>query len=185
MQRLSHFYTMAGLKTEGKHCCSVCNEILSSHRLRFLPRVILGQQTSCTAPRNLLRFAARRRRIPLGFTTVERLDVHDRKQPARSRKGPAPASFDGCDATDTVDIPANGHTEVTDAAVEPTCTMAGKTEGKHCSVCNEILFARPKFLQRDIPGQQQAALRAENRSKFVQRNEDGNPAPATIERLDS
>ena len=34
---------------------------------------------------------------------------------------------------------APGHTEVTDAAVDPTCTEAGKTEGKHCSVCNEVL----------------------------------------------
>ncbi|MCM1441408.1 MAG: hypothetical protein NC131_19710, partial [Roseburia sp.] len=30
------------------------------------------------------------------------------------------------------------HTEVTDAAVPKTCTTDGKTEGKHCSVCNEV-----------------------------------------------
>ena len=34
---------------------------------------------------------------------------------------------------------AKGHTEVIDAAVEPTCTETGLTEGRHCSVCNTVL----------------------------------------------
>ena len=34
------------------------------------------------------------------------------------------------------------HTEVTDAAVEPTFTSTGLTEGKHCSVCEEVLVAQ-------------------------------------------
>ena len=38
--------------------------------------------------------------------------------------------------------PARGHTEVTDAAVAPTCTETGLTEGKHCSVCNTVLKAQ-------------------------------------------
>ena len=39
-------------------------------------------------------------------------------------------------------VPANGHTEVVDAAVAATCTEPGKTEGKHCSVCNAVLKAQ-------------------------------------------
>ena len=37
------------------------------------------------------------------------------------------------------------HTEVIDAKVEPTCTEKGKTEGKHCSVCNEVLVAQEEI----------------------------------------
>ena len=47
-----------------------------------------------------------------------------------------------CKETKTEVIPATGHTEVIDEAVEATCTTPGKTDGKHCSVCNEITVAQ-------------------------------------------
>ena len=37
------------------------------------------------------------------------------------------------------------HVAVTDAAVEPTCTEKGLTEGKHCSKCGKILTAQTEI----------------------------------------
>ena len=39
-------------------------------------------------------------------------------------------------------VDALGHTEANDEAIAPTCTATGLAEGKHCSVCNEILVAQ-------------------------------------------
>ena len=47
-----------------------------------------------------------------------------------------------CKDTYQETIAALGHTEVVDASVEATCIQAGLTEGKHCSVCGEILVAQ-------------------------------------------
>ena len=39
-------------------------------------------------------------------------------------------------------VSAFGHARVTDAAVAPTCTETGLSEGKHCSVCQAIIVAQ-------------------------------------------
>ena len=44
-----------------------------------------------------------------------------------------------CGAKETQYIDTLAHTEVIDSAVMPTYTSEGKTEGKHCSVCNEVI----------------------------------------------
>ena len=44
-----------------------------------------------------------------------------------------------CENTEIKKADALGHAEVTDEAVEATCTTTGKTAGKHCSRCNKVL----------------------------------------------
>lgn len=51
-----------------------------------------------------------------------------------------------CGVSRTTASPAKGHTEEAIPAVPATCTTAGKTEGKKCSVCGEVLEA-----QREVP----------------------------------
>lgn len=60
----------------------------------------------------------------------------------------------GCGETQNVTLPAVGHTEVVDAAVEATCTEPGLTEGSHCEVCGETVVA-----QKESPAKGHAEMK--------------------------
>ena len=47
-----------------------------------------------------------------------------------------------CSVCNATEGEALGHTVAIDIAVEPTCTATGLTEGKHCSVCDEVIVAQ-------------------------------------------
>ena len=146
--------TETGL-TEGKHC-SVCNEILvaqevipaTGHKAEKVP----GKAATCTEA---------------GLTDGEKCSVchavivAQKEIPALGHSwgewtvttpasctatGEKTRTCDRCAATEKRELAKTGHTEVVDPAVEATCTEPGKTEGKHCSVCGEVITA-----QKEIP----------------------------------
>ena len=76
---------------------------------------------------------------PLGHDFGEWTTV---KAPTCTEKGKERRDCSRCDEYEEREIDALGHTEVTDEAVEPTCTTPGKTAGSHCAICGEVIVAQ-------------------------------------------
>ncbi|MDD6643669.1 MAG: S-layer homology domain-containing protein [Firmicutes bacterium] len=64
------------------------------------------------------------------------------KAPTCTETGEEKRTCSRCDAFETRELEAAGHSEVVDAAVPATCTENGKTEGKHCTVCGTVIVAQ-------------------------------------------
>ncbi len=76
---------------------------------------------------------------------IHSMVVHDAKSPTCTEPGWGQwAECKDCGEIliPKIEVPATGHKEVKDPAVEATCTHEGKTEGSHCETCGTVIKAQ-------------------------------------------
>ena len=117
--------TTTGL-TEGKHC-SVCSEVLVAQTVVGIDTVDRDVVENHGGNAVLVEEYRPGDCLLNGYYQYKCTACKDEK---------------GDDYIFQVIIKAPGHTKVVDAAVAPTCTATGLTEGSHCSVCFEVLVAQ-------------------------------------------
>lgn len=78
---------------------------------------------------------------PLGHDYQETIT----QQPTCTETGTKTYTCKRCNYSRIDVLAALGHTEVVDEAIAATCTTTGKTEGKHCAICNAVIVAQEEI----------------------------------------
>ncbi|MBQ3489742.1 MAG: leucine-rich repeat protein, partial [Clostridia bacterium] len=138
--------TESGL-TDGT-VCSVCNKILVSQNIIPPKDHAWGEGIVTKEPTEVSPGIRTYTCAACGETKTEEIPMLEHKHqyisvvtsPTCTEKGFTTHTCKSCGDfyTDTY-INAKGHMEVTDKGKAPTCTESGLTDGKHCSVCSEVL----------------------------------------------